>query len=83
MSWTAPTEREDGTPLGDELAGFKIYYGQSQNQLSEIVVLNNPGLPTYVVEGLEEQSTWYFAVSAFDVDGRESARSTVASKTFP
>ncbi len=83
VSWTAPTEREDGTPLGDELAGFKIYYGQSQNQLSEIVVLNNPGLPTYVVEGLEEQSTWYFAVSAFDVDGRESARSTVASKTFP
>ena len=82
MSWIAPTEREDGTPLNN-LAGFKIYYGQSENQLSELVVLDNPGLATYVIDGLEEQSTWYFALSAFDSEGRESARSAVASKTFP
>ncbi len=81
MSWVAPTEREDGSPL-ENLAGFKIYFGQSQNQLSEVTVLDNPGLATYVVTGLEEQSTWYFAVSAYDADGRESARSAVASKTF-
>jgi len=82
VSWIAPTEREDGTPLNN-LAGFKVFYGQSQTQLSEVVVLNNPGLATYVVDSLQEQSTWYFAMSAFDGDGRESARSAVASKTFP
>ncbi len=81
VSWVAPTEREDGSPL-DNLAGFKIYYGQSQSQLSEVTVLNNPGLSMYVIDSLAEQSTWYFAVSAFDADGRESARSAVASKTF-
>ncbi len=82
VSWIAPTEREDGSSL-DNLAGFKIYYGQSQDQLSEVVVLDGSGFTTHTIGGLEEQSTWYFAVSAFDVDGRESARSAVASKSFP
>ena len=83
LSWTPPTVREDGTPLNN-LAGFKIYYGQDPNQLGEPpIVLDNAGLTTYMVDSLQEQTTWYFAVSAFDADGRESARSDTASKSFP
>jgi hypothetical protein len=78
LSWTAPVEREDGSVL-DNLAGYKVRYGTSQNDLGTVDVLDNPGIVTYVVENLE-QGTWYFAVIAFDADGRESEFSNIASK---
>ena len=33
LSWTAPTEDEDGMRLTD-LAGYKLYYGQNSRQVS-------------------------------------------------
>ncbi|KPK56332.1 MAG: hypothetical protein AMJ59_22390 [Gammaproteobacteria bacterium SG8_31] len=78
LRWTPPTEREDGSVL-DNLAGYKVHYGTSQSNLSTVVVLDNPGLSSYVVDNLD-QGTWYFAVTAFDADGRESSFSNVGSK---
>ena len=78
LSWTPPTEREDGSTL-DNLAGYKVHYGTNQSNLGTVVVLDNPGLSTYVVDNLE-QGTWYFAVTAYDADGRESNFSNVGSK---
>jgi hypothetical protein len=78
LRWTPPTEREDGSVL-DNLAGYKVHYGNDQTNLDTLVVLDNPGLSSYVVEGLG-QGTWYFAVTAYDADGRESNFSNIGSK---
>ena len=78
LSWTPPTEREDGSVL-DNLAGYKVHYGTNQSNLGTVVVLDNPGLSSYVVDNLG-QGTWYFAVTAYDADGRESNFSNVGSK---
>jgi len=73
LSWQAPTERADGTPLSD-LAGFRIFYGRSRDNLDTTVDLSNPGLSRYVVENLR-RGNWYFAMTAYDQAGLQSSRS--------
>jgi hypothetical protein len=82
LSWTAPTQRTDGSPLND-LAGFKVYWGTAADTLVNVIPIDNPGVTTYVVENLPGGSTYYFATSAFDSSGIESALSNVASKSIP
>jgi hypothetical protein len=80
VSWSPPTTRVDGTPLGT-ISGFRIYYGRSQTQLDQVATVSS-GLTSYQIDNLE-QGTWYFAVTARDSDGLESARSVIVSKTIP
>ena len=75
-----PTENADGSPLTD-LAGYRIYYGRNQDNLTQVVVLDNPGLTRYVVENLTP-ARWFFAMTSVRTDGVESRRSTTASKTI-
>ena len=70
LSWTAPTTREDGSPLTD-LAGFRIRYGRMSEIYDYEITIDNPGTLTYVVEGLKP-GAWYFVASAFDSSGLES-----------
>ena len=81
LSWTAPTERIDNTPLTD-LAGYQIHYGQSPGSYSNQITINNPGITTYVVENLSS-GTWQFAVSAFDSAGQFSEFSNEGQKNIP
>ena len=80
LSWDAPTQRVDGSPLTN-LSGFKLYYGTSSSNLSNVVQVNDPGARSWIIENLTV-GTWYFAASAYDQSGVESARSNVASKTI-
>jgi len=80
LSWTAPTQNTDGTQLTD-LAGYKIYYGTTSGQLTQVISINATGSTTYVVSGLAS-GTYYFAVTAYASDGTESAQSDVGSKTI-
>lgn len=73
LSWQAPTERADGSPLTN-LAGFRIFYGTARENLSNTVDLNNPGLSRYVVENLSA-GTWYFSMTAYDQTGLQSSPS--------
>ena len=70
LTWTAPTKREDGTPLTN-LAGYYIRYGRMSEIYDYEIKIDNPSVTTYVVEGLQP-ATWYFVVSAYDTDGVES-----------
>ena len=79
LSWTPPTANSDGTPLAN-LAGYKVYWGTDQNNLSSSVTLSNAGLTSYVVTQLTP-AKWYFATTAFNAQGVESNRSNLASKT--
>ena len=77
LSWEAPTANTDGTALTD-LAGYRIYYGPSAENLSQSVQVNTTGLQTYVLDGLEP-GTWYFALTAYTTTGVESGMSQVVS----
>jgi hypothetical protein len=81
LSWTPPTERIDGSVL-DDLAGYEVHFGQSETNLDRVIVLDNAGLSSYVVEELGS-GTWYFAMTAVDGEDRRSALSMLGSKTFP
>ncbi|MDH3545876.1 MAG: fibronectin type III domain-containing protein [Gammaproteobacteria bacterium] len=81
LSWTAPTENTDGTPLTD-LAGFNIYYGQSQGSYPNRIRIDNPSIDTYVVGNLLP-NTYYAVATSFNTAGIESAYSNVAVKTVP
>ena len=78
LTWTAPTENTDGSPLTD-LAGYKIYWGTSQGNYSNSVTLMNPGLSTYVIDQLTP-ATWYFVATVINSNGIESQFSNPASK---
>jgi hypothetical protein len=79
LSWTPPTQNEDGSSLTD-LAGFEVLYGRNQGDLNQSVQLSNPSLNTYVVDNLSS-GTWFFAVRSLNRQGVASQVSSVASKT--
>ncbi len=78
LNWTAPTLNDDGTALTD-LAGYKIYYGQSSGAYGNPIQIDNPSVTTYLVDGLVP-STYYFAATAFNTAGVESGFSNEAVK---
>ena len=80
LSWSAPTERADGSPIG-QLAGYEVLYGQRSRDYDTVVELDNPGITSYMIENLGP-GTWYFAVKAVTTDGLESAPSQEVSKTI-
>ena len=70
LTWTAPTENEDGSTLVD-LAGYRIYYGTSSGSYDHEINIDNPGLTTYVVENLVPD-TYFFVATAFNESDIES-----------
>jgi hypothetical protein len=80
VSWTPPTQRTDGSALTN-LAGYKVFYGKNSSSFTHIVDVKNAGQTSHFVENLDS-GTWYFAVSAYDSEGLESAKSATASKTI-
>jgi len=80
LSWTPPTQNDDGSALTD-LAGYEVRYGQDQANLDRSVQVTNPSVNTYVVDSLTS-GTWFFAVRSLNRVGTSSALSNVASKTI-
>jgi len=77
LSWQPPTINDDGTPL--KLTGYRIYWGLTEDNLSQSVTLNNPGLTRYVVEQLAP-ATWYFVATALSADGESEPSNVIAMK---
>jgi len=80
LTWVAPTQNTDGTPV-TTLIGYHIYYGTTAGALTQSVAVSGAATTTYEVTGLAS-GTWYFAVAADAADGTESAPSNVGSKTI-
>lgn len=76
LSWVAPTQRTDGTPLTN-LAGYTISYGRMSGVYDYTIDVPNPGITTYVVENLVP-GEWYFSLKAYDATGLESELSNEA-----
>jgi hypothetical protein len=78
LEWTVPTTATDGSTL-ENLAGFRIHYGNSVTTLTTVIEIRNPSISSYVVEGLAP-GTYYFAVTAFTSNNHESERSNAGLK---
>lgn len=79
LSWTAPTENSDGSALTD-LAGYKIHYGTSANNLSRTKTINGTSVTTATIDELTI-GTWHFAMTSFNKSGIESEPSETVSKS--
>jgi hypothetical protein len=78
VSWRAPTQRTDGSPVG-EINNYTVYYGQSTDKLDRSVKIG-ASQTRFQLKNLEP-GTWYFAVTA-TARGVESAKSNIRSKTI-
>lgn len=78
VSWLPTTQNTDNTPITD-LEGYRIVYGTSPESMTKFIEIRNPSITSYVLEGLYP-ATWYFAVRAFNKQGKESVNSNVAIK---
>jgi hypothetical protein len=70
LSWTAPTQNEDGTALTD-LAGYRIYYGTTTGQYSEEVALDSTGTSSHVIENLAA-GKYFLVMTSVNSSGMES-----------
>lgn len=80
LSWVAPTQNSDGSPLMD-LAGYKVYYRKNSGPYNQAVQLDNPSITTFVVEELSP-ATYHFAATAFSSSGKESSFSREVASTI-
>jgi hypothetical protein len=81
LVWTPPTQNTDGTALSD-LKGYKIYWGPTLGNYPNSVVVDNPGISSYQVDGLAP-GTYVFVMTARNTADVESTFSNPASKTVP
>src|SRR4030067_3464961 len=78
LTWDPPTNNSDGSPLID-LAGYKVYYGPTSGNYN--TVLNVANVTGYTVAGLNDNTTYYFATTAYNTSSIESVFSSEVSKT--
>ena len=72
LSWQPPSRNEDGTLLHD-LAGYRIYYGTESGSYAHDVAVS--GAETTREDVRLASGTYYFAMTAVDAEGNESAHS--------
>jgi len=80
LVWEAPPSKMDGSPL-DDLAGYRILYGRSSDDLDKSVFISDPTTTSYQIDSLAK-GIWYFAVIAVSAGGLEGPQTTVASKSI-
>jgi hypothetical protein len=78
LSWQAPAENVDGTPLTD-LAGYEIYFGEQSRNYFDSVYVAGSSTTSKTIE--LPPGSYYFAMTAWDNEGNESAYSNEVIKT--
>lgn len=73
LSWNPNSE--------SDLAGYKVYYGNPSRSYSTTIDVGN--VTSYIVTGLIEGDTYFFAATAYDFSGNESGYSNEVSYTVP
>jgi hypothetical protein len=80
VEWTAPTRNTDGSPLTD-LAGFRIYYGTERDRPFNVLELSDPAQTRHTFN--LTSGTYFIEMTAFDLNGNESAPSNRLVRTVP
>ncbi len=79
LSWTPPTTNMDGSAITN-LVGYKVYYGTTSGQYAQNVDVGN--VTSYQLANLTDGTTYYFAITAYNSSGGESAYSQEVSKAI-
>jgi hypothetical protein len=69
-----------------DLAGYKVYIGTASStytQVLDVGLTGSPDTPQYIISGLIEGTTYFFAVTAYDASFNESTLSREVTKTIP
>ncbi len=74
VSWNANTEAD--------LAGYRIYVGTKSGSYGDVGPFEVTNGTSFTVPNLPLGATYFFAVSAFDKSGNESAKSAEVSKSL-
>jgi hypothetical protein len=80
LAWQPPTTNTNGSPITD-LAGYKIHYGTTSANYTQVASVDNAGLSRYVVDNLAK-GTYYFAITAYNSAGVESELSAEVVETL-
>mgnify|MGYP001400307269 CR=1 FL=1 len=80
LSWDPPTSYSDGSPISS-LGGYKIYTGTAPGNYSQNIDVGN--ITSYILSSLNDATTYYFAVIAYDASGVVSDFSNQAVYTTP
>jgi fibronectin type 3 domain-containing protein len=78
LSWVAPSENVDGSPLTD-LAGYRVYYGDSSRDYTDMTDVNSPTSTATAI--VLPSGDYYVAMTALDQQGNESTYSNEVMKT--
>lgn len=83
ISWAAPTSNADGSALvAGDVAGYRIYY-RAEGGAYSIPVTAAGALTSYTVTLTSVPAgRYFFAVTAYDMDGNESDYSQEFSRVF-
>lgn len=74
LSWDAST--------GTDIAGYKIYLATTSGAYGTPIATTSTDVTTYTVTGLAVGTTYFFVVTAFNLDGTESTFSNEVSKNI-
>jgi hypothetical protein len=80
LRWEAPPSKMDGSPL-DDLAGYRILYGRTPDDLDSSVLINDPATTSYEFTTLSK-GLWYFTVVAVNSGGLEGPPTVVTTKSI-
>lgn len=83
LSWTAPTQNNDGTPISG-LSGYKIYWSTTSGVYTNAQskdVGNVLTIPIATVTG--SNNIYYFVATAYNTTGSESNFSNEVRNTIP
>jgi VCBS repeat-containing protein len=83
LSWVAPSQREDNTALLlSEIASYKIYYGTTQGQYPNSVIISNGTATDYTFTNFPTGTAYYFVITTTDTAGREGGYSLEVEKVI-
>lgn len=72
LTWSVPTEREDGSVLAfSEIAGYRIYYGLESGIYTGKIDINNHTTTQAQLSSLPSDK-YFVVITTIDTDGRES-----------
>jgi len=86
--WCSTSDAEEVTLVWDpnteaDLAGYKIHVGAATRNYTRIEDVQLPDPTRYIVTGLNQGETYYFAATAYDISNNESDYSNEVVYTIP
>ena len=73
LAWDPNTEKD--------LAGYKLHYGPISGTYAHVVDVGN--VTTYMIKGLDPDTVYFFAATAYDTQGNESGFSKEVEHRTP